>query len=72
MGARVGAIGVIMADEPSTDIRSTPTVLYEHYCQHPRCKTWGFFGYDNRMARTTDWFCGEHRPDKTDITQPWR
>ena len=33
MGARAGAIGVIMADIPSIDIRPTPTVLYEHYCQ---------------------------------------
>jgi len=56
-----------MADEPGIEIRpAPPTVHFEHYCQHPRCKTWGFFGYDNRMAKTTDWFCGDHRPDKND------
>jgi len=50
-------------DDLRTSNRPMVPVHFEHYCQHPGCKTWGCFGYDNRVAKTTDWFCMEHRPD---------
>jgi hypothetical protein len=35
--------------------------MYEHYCEHPNCRKWGMFGFENRRMRVPEWFCFEHR-----------
>jgi len=49
-------------DSSAPPDRPPVTGIWEHYCQHPGCKTWGGYGYA-RGKGEYDWFCYEHRPD---------
>jgi hypothetical protein len=33
-----------------------------HMCEHPRCKRWGCYGFEQDKLKTT-WFCREHQPE---------
>jgi hypothetical protein len=40
---------------------TTPAGLFEHWCEHPGCTTWGGWGFPR--GKQTVWFCWKHRGD---------
>jgi hypothetical protein len=42
-------------------MEKAPAGLFEHYCMHPGCKSWGSFGFDKRDG--LEWYCSEHKGD---------
>jgi hypothetical protein len=44
-------------------VQRAPSILFEHYCQHPGCKEWGAFGFARGGKGESKWFCREHRDD---------
>jgi hypothetical protein len=59
-----------MSDEPMrlpnqisypAHMEKAPAGLFEHYCMHPGCKSWGSFGFDKRDG--LEWYCSEHKGD---------
>jgi hypothetical protein len=42
-------------------MEKAPAGLFEHYCMHEGCKSWGSFGFDKRYG--LEWYCGEHKGD---------
>ncbi len=50
-----------MADESRT-AEAGAGIHEDHYCEHPGCKRWGCYGFeqDRLMAK---WFCREHQPE---------
>lgn len=57
-----------MSDEPARipegaePAHRAPTIMFEHYCEHPGCADWGAFGYARGKGKS-HWFCREHRDD---------
>jgi hypothetical protein len=43
-------------------VHRAPSILFEHYCQHPGCKEWGAFGFARGIGEPT-WFCCGHKGD---------
>jgi hypothetical protein len=39
-----------------------PSILFDHYCEHPGCKEWGSFGFA-RGRGEPKWFCRGHKGD---------
>ena len=55
-----------MSDEPihpSEDPPRKPIGVWEHWCEHDGCKTWGSFGYRAGKSQPQHWFCRDHRTD---------
>ena len=50
-------------DKPAypSHMEKAPAGLFEHYCMHPGCKSWGAFGFDKRYG--LEWYCSEHKTD---------
>ncbi|OJY66468.1 MAG: hypothetical protein BGP09_31580 [Rhizobium sp. 60-20] len=52
-----------MSDEANAIPRQAPSVLFEHWCEHPGCKVWGSLGYNIGKGETR-WYCFEHKWDE--------
>lgn len=51
-----------MSDEPirlETEAAPTPSGIWEHYCEHPGCDSWGGFGF-SVAGRAPRWYCAGH------------
>ena len=46
---------------PSAD-GQTPAGVFEHWCKHPGCLSWGGWGFARGRGKPV-WFCFEHRED---------
>lgn len=42
-------------------MEKAPAGLFEHYCMHEGCKSWGLFGLDKRYG--LEWSYSEHKGD---------
>ncbi|ATU94386.1 hypothetical protein B5P45_03460 [Phyllobacterium zundukense] len=45
-------------------MEKAPAGLFEHYCMHEGCKSWGAFGFEKRYGQ--EWYCSEHKNDAGD------
>jgi hypothetical protein len=50
-----------VAYPPSAD-EQTPAGVFEHWCEHPGCISWGGWGFARGRGNPA-WFCYEHRED---------
>lgn len=54
-----------MSDEPirlDPQTAPVPAGIFEHYCEHAGCSSWGAWGY--QIGRqTARYFCFEHREE---------
>jgi hypothetical protein len=42
-------------------MEKAPAGLFEHYCMHEGCRSWGAFGFEKRYGQ--EWYCSEHKKD---------